>query len=159
MFEHESTAVKYGIEFLTALMEKDYRHDPTFDVSDLQDKIAEIQSDINHLKSNLPYEAIDDVEEREHQYPNEFEDSAELEDEVVECDRLIGEANRLIAAVKDRYFSEVNTTKSETTSEHSAMLGHYFRDGEKKRTINWSNVILWTIIVGIIIWIILQDLD
>lgn len=158
MFEHESVAVKYGIEFLSALMEKDYRQDPTFDLSDLQDKLVEIQSDINILKSNLPYEAIDDVKEREHQYPNEFEDSAELEDEVVECDRLIGEANRLITAVKDRYFSESNMRKPKTTSEHSAMLGHYFRGGEKKRAINWSNIILWVIIVGMIIWIILQDL-
>ena len=40
MFEHESVAVKYGIEFLSALMEKDYRQDPTFDLSDLQDKLV-----------------------------------------------------------------------------------------------------------------------
>lgn len=159
MFEHESTAVKYGVQFLSALMEKDYRIDPTFNLSDLQDKLVEIQSDINILKSNLPYEAIDDAEEREPQYPNEFEDSEELEDEVVECDRLIAEANRLITAVKDRYFSEANSTKSKTTSEHSALLGHYFRESEKKRTINWSNVILWLILSGIIIWIIVQDID
>ena len=85
-------------------MEKDYRIYPTFNLSDLQEKLEEIQSDINILiKSNLPYEVIDDAEEREHRYPNEFEDSEELENKGVECDRLIAEANRLITAVKAKY--------------------------------------------------------
>ncbi len=162
MFENESAAVKYGIEFLSALMQKDYRSDPSFDLSDLKNKLTVIQTDIYRLKSNLPYEAIDDEEEREHQYPAEFEDSAELEDEIVECDSLIEQAKLLIKAVKSKYhIIEDNETMSNTNTNHSTLLGHYFKydSGKKKRCINWSNAILIAIIAGIILWILINDLD
>jgi len=161
MFENESAAVKYGIEFLSALMQKDYRSDPSFDLSDLKNKLAEIQTDVYRLKSNLPYEAIDDEEEREQQYPAEFEDSAELEDEIVECDRLIEQTQLLIKAVKSKYHIEDNETMPDTNTNHSALLGHYFKhdSGKKKRHINWSNVILLALLAGMIIWIVIKDFD
>lgn len=86
MYENESAAVRAGIDFLQALTEKDYLLDPTFDVLDLEQKLIEIQADVNFLISNLPVEAIDDDQEREEEYPGDFEDSEELEDEVVECE-------------------------------------------------------------------------
>lgn len=89
MYENESAPVRLGIEFLQAMMEKDYLLDPTFDVLDLESKLNEIQADVNFLIANLPDEAIDDDQEREEEYPGDFEDSEELEDEVVECERLM----------------------------------------------------------------------
>ena len=161
MFENELAAVKYGIEFLSALMQKDYRSDPSFDLSDLKSKLAEMQTDVYRLKSNLPYEAIDDDEEREHQYPAEFEDRAELEDEIVECDRLIEQIQLLIKAVKSKYHIEDNETMSNTNTNYSVLLEHYFKydSGKKKRYINWYNVILLAIIAGMIIWIVIKDID
>lgn len=102
MFEHETDAVRLDIVFLSTLMEKDYRTDPSYDPEDLKDKLLEIEGDINTLLGNLPYEAIDDNEELEHQYPEEFEDNEELEDEVVECDTVIPQARTLLEAVKER---------------------------------------------------------
>ena len=77
MYENESAAVRLGIDFLTALNEKDYLLDLSFDPVDLERKLDEIQADVNVLISNLPVEAIDDDEEREMEYPGDFEDSEE----------------------------------------------------------------------------------
>ena len=74
MYENESAAVRLGIEFLTALNEKDYLLDPSFDPVDLERKLDEIQADVNFLISNLPVEAIDDDVEREEEYPGDFEE-------------------------------------------------------------------------------------
>ena len=102
MYENESDAVRLGIEFLTALTEKDYLTDSSFDPVDLENKLDEIEEDVNTLVSNLPVEAIDDEEELE-EYSGDFEDSEELEDEVVECERLIAQAQELLAYVREYY--------------------------------------------------------
>lgn len=103
MYENESAAVRLGIEFLQAMTEKDYLLDPSFDVLDLESKLNEIQADVNRLISNLPVEAIDDDEEREQEYAGDFEDSEELEDEVVECEKLIAQATELLKTVREHY--------------------------------------------------------
>lgn len=103
MFENESAAVRLGIEFLKAMTEKEYLLDPSFDVLDLEAKLDEIQSDIDFLIANLPVEAIDDDAMREEDFPGDFEDSEELEDEVVECEKLIAWATELMAIVREHY--------------------------------------------------------
>ena len=106
MFEIDRLKVQAGVEFLKCLLVKDYTKDPTFDKEDLKAKIAEIQADADFLHSNLPHEAIDDDVELELQYPEEFADNEELEDEVVECDKVIEECRGLINEVKERYLRE-----------------------------------------------------
>ena len=113
MYENESAAVRAGVDFLQALTEKDYLLDPTFDVLDLESKLNEIQADVNFLISNLPVEVIDDDEQREEEYPGDFEDSEELEDEVVECEKLIAQATALLAAVRDHYLQSKQSVASE----------------------------------------------
>ena len=117
MYENESAAVRAGVDFLQALTEKDYLLDPTFDVLDLESKLNEIQADVNILISNLPVEAIDDEEEMEAEYTGDFEDSEELEDEVVECERLIKTATKLMAEVREHYLpSEASLAAVKTPS-------------------------------------------
>ena len=143
MYENESAAVRAGIEFLQAMMEKDYLLDPTFDVLDLEKNLNMIQADVNILIASLPVEAIDDDKEREEEYPGDFEDSEELEDEVVECERLIAQATRLIAQVKDHYLpSDTSLAAVSSTSVKGP--------GAKKKRIDWS--FLWIIFfLGILI--------
>ena len=148
MYEYESAAVRLGIKFLTALNEKEYLLDPTFDPVDLENKLNEIQTDINILASNLPVEAIDDDEEREGEYPGDFEDSEELEDEVVECEKLIAQATKLLAAVREHYLPS-----------EEAMAAYQAQLAPKKRYINWANVILICILIAIFAFIIIIDLD
>jgi len=151
MYENESAAVRAGIDFLQALTEKDYLLDPTFDVLDLEQKLIEIQADVNFLISNLPVEAIDDDQEREEEYPGDFEDSEELEDEVVECEKLIAQATKLLATVREHYLpSEVATAASAAAAPQTTPV-------RKKRYINWSNVILIGIIIAIIAYIFIND--
>ncbi len=151
MYENESAAVRAGVDFLQALTEKDYLLDPTFDVLDLEQKLIEIQADVNFLISNLPVEAIDDDQEREEEYPGDFEDSEELEDEVVECEKLIAQATKLLATVREHYLpSEVATVVPAAATPQTKPV-------RKKRYINWSNVILIGIIIAIIAYIFIND--
>lgn len=155
MYENESAAVRAGVEFLQAMMEKDYLLDPTFDVLDLESKMKEIQADVNFLIANLPVEAIDDDKEREEEYSGDFEDSEELEDEVVECEKLIARATELLADVKEHYLpsdvslaavSSVQVSKPKTPTPSSATRS----SSKKKKNIDWS--FLWIIIIlGILI--------
>ena len=151
MYENESAAVRAGIEFLQALNEKDYLLDPSFDPVDLEQKLNEIQADVNFLISNLPVEAIDDDEQREEEYPGDFEDSEELEDEVVECEKLITQATELLAVVREHYLpSELAATSPTAAKPKSEPV-------KKKRYINWANVILIGIIIAIIAYIFIND--
>ncbi len=104
MFDHESSAVREGIEFLEQLLEKDCREDESFDPEGLRERLEEIEADVRELVANLPYEAIDDDDEREYQHPGMFDDSEELEDEVVECDALVDRALELLEAVEAMYY-------------------------------------------------------
>ncbi|MBQ2332111.1 MAG: hypothetical protein II383_06865 [Bacteroidales bacterium] len=151
MYENEAAHVRLGIEFLQAMTEEDYLLDPTFDVLDLESKLNEIQADVNRLISNLPVEAIDDDEEREQEYAGDFEDSEELEDEVVECEKLIAQATKLLATVREHYLpSEVSTAAPAAAAPQAKPV-------RKKRYINWSNVILIGIIIAIIAYIFIND--
>lgn len=153
MFENETAAVRLGVEFLQALAEKDYLLDPSFDVLDLESKLNEIQADINILISNLPVEAIDDEEEREQEYSGDFEDSEELEDEVVECERLIAQAKQLMATVREHYLpSEASLVALTATSKAKTFAPTPKEQSkpEKKRGTDWS--FIWIIIIlGILI--------
>lgn len=155
MFENESANVRLGVEFMQAMMDKDYLLDPTFDVLDLESKLNEIQADVNFLISNLPVEAIDDDNEREEEYPGDFEDSEELEDEVVECEKLINHATKLLAEVREHYLpvnlsvasgptgASPNPIESKTSPSAPTPT-------KKKKDIDWS--FLWIIIIlGILI--------
>ena len=104
MFDHESSAVRAGIEFLEQLLENDFREDASFDPEGLRERLEEIEADVRELVANLPYEAIDDDAEREYQHSDMFDDSEELEDEVVECDALVDRALELLAEVEAMYF-------------------------------------------------------
>ena len=104
MLDQESSAVREGIEFLEQLLENVFREDPSFDPDDLRERLEEIEEDVRELVANLPYEAIDDDAEREYQHPDMFDDSEELEDEVVECDALVDRALELLAEVEAMYF-------------------------------------------------------
>ena len=139
MYENESAPVRLGIDFLTALNEKDYLLDPSFDPVDLERKLNEIQADVNFLISNLPVEAIDDDVEREEEYPGDFEDSEELEDEVVECEKLITQATKLLAAVREHYLPSEPSVA--TTPSTTSATSHQ----KKKRSIDWS--FIWIIII------------
>ncbi len=154
MYENESAAVRLGIAFLTALTEKDYLTDPSFDIVNLEKRLNEIEKDVNILLYNLPVEAIDDEEQREEEYPGDFEDSEELEDEVVECEKLIFQAKELLAIVREHYLpsewamasiaSNPQPT-SETIKQKSAN-----QEPDKKKKFSWS-VLLIIIILGILV--------
>ena len=104
MYENESDKVKLGIEFLSALIEKDYRTDPSFDIQNLGTKMLEIGEDIEFLQPNLNLEVADDVEEAREELADDTLEEDELEDEIVECTRRIDTVLDLFEAVRKRYF-------------------------------------------------------
>lgn len=133
MYENETAHVRLGIEFLQAMTEEDYLLDPTFDVLDLERKLNEIQADVNRLISNLPVEAIDDDEEMEQEYTGDFEDSEELEDEVVECEKLIAQATELLKTVREHYLPSEETMAAVSTKPTPAPTSRKYRLSEDGR--------------------------
>ena len=137
MYENEAAHVRLGIEFLQAMTEKEYLLDPTFDVLDLERKLNEIQADVNRLISNLPVEAIDDDKEREDEYPGDFEDSEELEDEVVECEKLIAQATELLKIVREHYLPSEEAMAAVSTKPAPAPISRKYRLSEDGRFRLW----------------------
>ena len=133
MYENEAAHVRLGIEFLQAITEKEYLLDPTFDVLDLERKLNEIQADVNRLISNLPVEAIDDDEEREDEYPGDFEDSEELEDEVVECEKLIAQATELLKIGREHYLTSEEAMAAVSAKPAPAPTSRKYRLSEDGR--------------------------
>ena len=154
MYENESTAVRLGIEFLQAMTEKDYLLDPTFDVLDLESKLNEIQADVNRLISNLPVEAIDDDEEREQEYAGDFEDSEELEDEVVECEKLIAQATKLLKTVREHYLPSEEAMAAVSANPAPAPTSRKYRLSEDGRFRVWVIVFL---VLAVIAYMIFGD--
>ena len=142
MYENESAPVRLGIEFLQAMTEKDYLLDPTFDVLDLEQKLIEIQSNVNRLISNLPVEAIDDDQEREGEYAGDFEDSEELEDEVVECEKLIAQANELLKTVREHYLPSEEAMAAVSAKPAPVQTSRKYRLSEDGRFRLWVIVFL-----------------
>ncbi len=153
MYENESTAVRLGVEFLAALTEKDYLTDPSFDPADLESKLNEIEADVNSLISNLPAEAIDDDEEREEEYTGDFEDSEELEDEVVECEKLIAQAKELLTAVREHYLPSeaaiASITSNQSSRPESVKPKPVVQEPHKKKDIEWS--FLWVVFFVVLV--------
>lgn len=154
MYENESTAVRLGIEFLQAMTEKDYLLDPTFDVLDLESKLNEIQADVNRLISNLPVEAIDDDEEREQEYTGDFEDSEELEDEVVDCEKLIAQATKLLKTVREHYLPSEEAMAAVSANPAPAPTSRKYRLSEDGRFRVWVIVFL---VLAVIAYMIFGD--
>ena len=152
MYENESAAVRLGIEFLTAMIEKDYLLDPSFNPVDLELKLDEIQADVSFLISNLPVEAIDDEEEREKEYSGDFEDSEELEDEVVECEKLIAQANKLLKTVREHYLPSEEAMAAVSAKPAPAPTSRKYRLSEDGRFRVWVIVFLALAVIAYMIF-------
>ena len=152
MYENESAAVRLGIEFLQAMTEKDYLLDPSFDVLDLESKLNEIQADVNRLISNLPVEAIDDDEERGQEYAGDFEDSEELEDEVVECEKLIAQATELLKTVREHYLPSEESLAAESSTPAPPPTSRKYRLSEDGRFRLWVIIFLALVVIAFLIF-------
>lgn len=152
MYENEAAHVRLGIEFLQAMTEEDYLLDPTFDVLDLERKLNEIQADVNRLISNLPVEAIDDDEEREQEYAGDFEDSEELEDEVVECEKLIAQATELLKKVREHYLPSEEAMAAVSAKPAPASTSRKYRLSEDGRFRVWVIIFLALVVIAYMIF-------
>lgn len=154
MFELEYHKLRDDIEFLRGLTKEQSEDIP----EELEERLQEIESDINELLLNLPVEAVDDVEEREYQYPEEFEDNAELEDEVVECEALIKEAQELILDVRSRYLPESSVSPAPKHRDFADIPPAWRPKSKyaKKEGINWETIGLIVVLLLILIAIIVD---
>ena len=155
MFEHESRTLRDDIEFLRGLTEEQSECAP----DELKEKLLGIESDINDLLLNLPVDAVDDAEEREYQFPDEFEDNAELEDEVVECEALIEEAQALILEVRSRYMPESSVSPAPKHRDFADIPPAWLPKPKyaKKEGINWELVTVAGFLLLFLIMIIIGD--
>lgn len=151
MFEHESQIVRDDIEFLRGIAEEQSENAS----EGLEERLQEIEEDIKELLLNLPVEAVDDAEEREYQYPEEFEDNAELEDEVVECEALIKESQALIQELRSRYLPESSGSPAPKHRNFADIPPAWLpKPKPKKKGVNWETVGLVVTLLIILLAII-----
>ena len=120
----------------------------------MEQKLIEIQNDVNILISNLPVEAIDDDEEREGEYTGDFEDSEELEDEVVECEKLITQASQLLKTVREHYLPSEESLAAVSSSSVPASTSRKYRLSEDSRFRIWVIIFL---ALAVIVYMIFGD--
>ena len=96
MFENETNKLREDIALWEELLETDVRQDPKFEEHLLLSLFAGTQVHIEALRSNIPYESLDEPEELADELADDTLEEAEVEDEVVEIDRLIDKAYELM---------------------------------------------------------------
>ncbi|MBO6248626.1 MAG: hypothetical protein J6N54_07440, partial [Bacteroidales bacterium] len=111
-----------------------------------------IQADINRLISNLPVEAIDDDEERGQEYAGDFEDSEELEDEVVECEKLIAQATELLKTVREHYLPSEEAMAAVSAKPAPVQTSRKYRLSEDGRFRVWVIVFLALAVIAYMIF-------
>ena len=152
MFENETELVKYGIQFLEALLAKDYRQDPTYDENDLREKVSDVLSNAEFLSSNLVPEVADELDEAKEEFADDTLEEDELEDEYVECYNLISRANELAAQVIEKY--NLNSATPQIQNKPQGQVDMK----PKKKYINWANVFWICVLIGIIVWMVSMEI-
>lgn len=152
MFENETELVKYGIQFLEALLAKDYRQDPTYDENDLREKVSDVLSNAEFLSSNLVPEVADELDEAKEEFADDTLEEDELEDEYVECYNLISRANELAAQVIEKY--NLNSATPQIPNKPQGQDDMK----PKKKYINWANVFWICVLIGIIVWMVSMEI-
>lgn len=79
----------------------------------------EIADDIQSLRSNLDLEVAYDVEEDREELADDTLEEDELEDEIVECTRLIDRAVYLFGTVRKQYFPKEESEEVEIKKKKS----------------------------------------
>lgn len=106
MFENETNKLREDIALWEELLETDVRQDPKFEEHLLLSLFASTQVHIEALKSNIPYESLDEPEELADELADNTIEESEVEDEVVEIDRLIDKAYELMGLAQAKYYPE-----------------------------------------------------
>ena len=132
MFENESNKVREDIEYLQGLMENDSQEEPESSLDEIRERLEDIQEDMNFLMSNLPYEVLGDIDDEREDTGEDLLEEGELEDEVVEADRLIEDAKELLFSVREKYFGDEIGTPS--TPSEPKDTGKAEKRQEEKRT-------------------------
>lgn len=106
MFENETNKLRDDISLWEELLETDIRQDPKFEEHMLFSFFAVTQMHIDALRNNIPYESLDDPEELADELADDTLEDAEVEDEVVEIERLIDRAHELMELARNEYYPE-----------------------------------------------------
>lgn len=106
MFENETNKLREDIALWEELLETDVRQDPKFEEHLLLSLFAGTQVHIEALRSNIPYESLDEPEELADELADDTLEEAEVEDEAVEVDRLIDKAYELMGLAQAKYYPE-----------------------------------------------------
>lgn len=152
MFENESNKVREDIEYLQGLMENDSQEEPESSLDEIRERLEDIQEDMDFLMSNLPYEVLGDIDDEREDTGEDLLEEGELEDEVVEADRLIEDAKELLFSVREKYFGDEIGTPS--TPSEPKDTGKAEKRQEEKRTKKMFRVSL-DLFLAIAIFIIL----
>lgn len=98
MFEDKSELLQGHIDFFKAVLSEEEGGD--YDEFEITQRIEDCTRDIEEVRSDLPYDELNEEDEPIEDFSGENLEDGELEDEVVEIEGLINELNDLMDEVR-----------------------------------------------------------
>lgn len=106
MFEERTEKLRKHIAYLTDILAEESADMQEVDSEELRSFLESCQEEIEELKSDLPYDEIDDDDIPIEDFEGENLEDSEIEDEVVEVEGVIQELQQLMEAAAERFFED-----------------------------------------------------
>lgn len=134
MFENEIDALRGHIEFLTNYLEGE---GDGISPDSLNEVIDTAKQDIQKLRSDLPYDEIDEDDIPIEDFSNDIFDRSDIEDEIVLAENIISELEELISAVESHNSYDSAEGACVSTSAEDGTEEDPFWDKLQAWTIKW----------------------
>lgn len=106
MLEERTDILKEHIAYLEGLLADDSDKSEELDLEELQGFLETCQEDIDALRSDLPYDEIDEDDIPIEDFSGDNLEDAEIEDEVVEAEKVIEDLQQLMEDARERFLEE-----------------------------------------------------
>ncbi len=106
MFEDRTDLLREHIDYLKEYISEYSDNKEGVDIDELQSFLETCQEDIDNLKSDLPYDEIDDDDISIEDFSGDNLDDSELEDEIVEAEKVIEDLVLLMESAKEIFLED-----------------------------------------------------
>ena len=106
MFEERTDILKEHIAYLEGLLADDSDKSEELDLEELQGFLETCQEDIDALRLDLPYDEIDEDDIPIEDFSGDNLEEAEIEDEVVEAEKVIEDLQQLMEEAREHFLEE-----------------------------------------------------
>lgn len=112
MFEDRTDILREHIAYLEGLLSEESGNIEELDLEELQTFLDTCQEDIDSLTADLPYDEISEDDIPIEDFSGDNLDDTEVEDEIVEVEKVIEELQQLIESAKEHFLEQDNSTNT-----------------------------------------------